>query len=279
MNARVPPDRQQVFINYRELFTGKNAAVRKTKAIRKIILSHSPASEVSAADPDLDNSIHILRSLLTDRVFECEVQARKHFPGLFPAPSTRRPTGRISKKRKASNLHSGEQVRSVRAGRTDRLSPGPTDGMRCSILLSGTQCLTSIRAEVDRQQKRSSWAVVQPLKFPIDVQHWILSFSQQILEASCFKFMYKWDPSLLQERGWNCGAAVELTKWLHIIKQHLNNLPKECLSTTGQASFGELSSIVTTPCCSTSPAPDIRPVAEAGVLFTYASRGFAGCWS
>jgi hypothetical protein len=98
---------------------------------------------------------------------------------------------------------------------------------------------------IDSQQDIPACLVLQPPKLPIDTQHQILSFSQQVLEASCFGFMDRWLPSLLKERGWSCGAAIELTTGLRIIKKHLKNLPKGCLNTTGQSSFQRLTSIVT----------------------------------
>jgi hypothetical protein len=56
--------------------------------------------------------------------------------------------------------------------------------------------------------------------------------------------MNRWLPSLLKERGWYCGAAIELTTGLRIIQKRLKNLPKGCLSTTGQPCFQELTSTV-----------------------------------
>jgi hypothetical protein len=98
---------------------------------------------------------------------------------------------------------------------------------------------------INSQQDLPACLVLQPPKLPIGTQHQLLSFSQQALEASCFAFMDRWLPSLLKERDWNCGAAIELTTGLRIIKKHLKNLPKGCLNTTGQSSFQELASIVT----------------------------------
>lgn len=86
-------------------------------------------------------------------------------------------------------------------------------------------------------EERLTCSVLQPPRFPFDIQYHILSVTQKILEESCFYFAKLWLPSLLEERGWNCAAAVELTKWLYVIKQHLNILPEGCMSTTQQASF------------------------------------------
>jgi hypothetical protein len=75
--------------------------------------------------------------------------------------------------------------------------------------------------------------------FPYDVQHRILSSSQQILEEACFRFMKRWLSSLLERRGWTCAAAVELTKWVRVIEEHLIILPNICMNTEQQKCFKE----------------------------------------
>jgi hypothetical protein len=52
-------------------------------------------------------------------------------------------------------------------------------------------------------------------------------------------------PYLLEERGWDCEAAIELPRGLRMIDKHSKNLPKGCLNPTGQSSFQELTMIVT----------------------------------
>jgi hypothetical protein len=136
MNASKPADRQRVFLVYRELFSGRNAAVRKTRAIRNIVLSPALGLKVSAADTRLDTIISILKSLLNDRVFESEEQASRFFPELFPVSPLELPASSISKKRKTSSGGSIERGRTLRTKRTDRSCPGTTAGMRFSILLS-----------------------------------------------------------------------------------------------------------------------------------------------
>jgi hypothetical protein len=42
---------------------------------------------------------------------------------------------------------------------------------------------------------------------------------------------------LLEERSWTCAAAVELTKWVHIIKEHLDVLPNACMNIEQQKCF------------------------------------------
>jgi hypothetical protein len=80
---------------------------------------------------------------------------------------------------------------------------------------------------------------LRPSVFPYNVQHHILSLSQQILEEVCFRFMKRWLPSLLKKCSWTCAAAVELTKWVRVIKKHLDILPNGCMNTEQQKCFKE----------------------------------------
>lgn len=52
--------------------------------------------------------------------------------------------------------------------------------------------------------------------------------------------MEKWLPSVLETRGWNCAAAVELTKWLYVLQKHMKHLSNHCMGAAEQASFKEI---------------------------------------
>lgn len=75
-------ERQRVYLTYRKLFTGKNARVRKKKAILRIVQS-SPTSEPLDEQHLKQKTIPILRSLLNDRVFEIEEAAKIDFPEVW----------------------------------------------------------------------------------------------------------------------------------------------------------------------------------------------------
>ncbi|KAH7563655.1 hypothetical protein J3E72DRAFT_419392 [Bipolaris maydis] len=222
MDAQVPATRRQVFLKYRELFTGKN--VRKRKAIRKILLKNLPDPKASAGDAHINNVVSILKSLIEDGVFQSEEMTSKHFPDLITGPPLERPTGNISKKRKASPRRSIDVGRVVQTKAIDKSSPGTTAGI--SI--------------VNSQGNRPFYVTPRPSAFPYNVQHYILSLSQQILEEACFLFMKRWLPSLLEKRGWGCAAAVELTNWVRVIKKHLDILPDGCMNTEQQKRFKEI---------------------------------------
>lgn len=42
---------------------------------------------------------------------------------------------------------------------------------------------------------------------------------------------------MLQKRGWDCAAACELTKWLHIVREHVKHLPNGYTAVEGRASL------------------------------------------
>jgi hypothetical protein len=133
MDAQAPADHRQVFLTYRELFTGKN--VRKRKTIRRILLTNLPDLKESAGDAYINNIISVLKSLLEDGVFQSEEQASKYFPDLFKGSPSEGPAGNTSKKRKASPGRSIDVGRVVQNKAIDKLSTGTTAGMYLAILL------------------------------------------------------------------------------------------------------------------------------------------------
>jgi hypothetical protein len=156
MNATQVNDRQLVFVVYRELFSGRNAAVRKANAIRKIILIHAPVLQVSAVDTHLDKTISTLQSLLRDRVFESDEQASKFFPELFRVQPLALPTTSMSKKRKGSSGGPTKRGPALQIGSTDEMRPGTTASMCSLVFLFKMQYLTIVacRSVCSRQSTR-----------------------------------------------------------------------------------------------------------------------------
>ncbi|KUJ16104.1 uncharacterized protein LY89DRAFT_618900 [Mollisia scopiformis] len=56
-------------------------------------------------------------------------------------------------------------------------------------------------------------SVSPDLGFPYQVQHYILALVQRILEEGCYDFAARWLPQVLNEKGWDCPEAVELSIW------------------------------------------------------------------
>ena len=100
-------------------------------------------------------------------------------------------------------------------------------------------CLT--RADEKNDPKRESFHLDAKLsKFSHAVQHRVLGTIQQILETSCYDFTCTWFPSVLADRAWSCAAALELTKWLHIMNDRVDTLPNSCVDEKGRAVFKEI---------------------------------------
>jgi len=75
------------------------------------------------------------------------------------------------------------------------------------------------------------------------VQHEILVAAQSILEKCCYEFARQWFPSMLQNAGWDCAEAVELTKWTQIIMKHSQRLPSHAFE-AGMTLSGDLLTFV-----------------------------------
>jgi len=80
-------DRESVYRSpdCRRLFTlHENAALRKQKPIRALVIRHN----LRVSDFSTDKTVRILQHLLKERVFESHIVARAAFPGLFRRPVT-----------------------------------------------------------------------------------------------------------------------------------------------------------------------------------------------
>ncbi|KAF2260394.1 hypothetical protein CC78DRAFT_571207 [Lojkania enalia] len=222
MTSQTRAERQRVFAAYREVFTGEKARVRKQKVIRRILLSHRSSCKIPIGDSEIDNVVPILKDLLNGRVFESEEQASKEFPMLFQDDQLVKQDKVIEMASEVSGERNASLERSTKpehTGMSNDLENLTRDTSRGSPVIEGI-C-----------------AVVRPLQFPFEAWHHILSDVQKLLEESCFNFTKKWLPSILKKQGWTCAAAVELTKWLDVVKRHAKDLPGGCMNTGGQATL------------------------------------------
>ncbi|KAL9609153.1 MAG: hypothetical protein Q9167_006065 [Letrouitia subvulpina] len=86
---------------------------------------------------------------------------------------------------------------------TTRSSPGP---------LSPTSQWQNVK-----ETKVKNTPSLFPKQLSYTVQHDLLNTVQRVLEESCFEWTSHWIPSLLQDRGWTCAEAVELSQWSTIL--------------------------------------------------------------
>jgi hypothetical protein len=52
---------------------------------------------------------------------------------------------------------------------------------------------------------------------------------QRILEESCYDFAYRLIPEMLNERGWSCAEAVELSTWRDFLPSAIQKIPNAAL--------------------------------------------------
>lgn len=64
-----------------------------------------------------------------------------------------------------------------------------------------------------RSPTRTTTPYSPDLGLPYQVQHFILALMQRLLEEGCYAFATRWIPGILNEKGWDCAEAVELSAW------------------------------------------------------------------
>ena len=52
---------------------------------------------------------------------------------------------------------------------------------------------------------------------------------QRILEEGCYDFAYRRMPEMLNERGWSCAEAVELSTWRDFLPSAIEQIPNTAL--------------------------------------------------
>ena len=176
--------------------------------------------------------VQIIQALLVEGVFVSETRARKEFPNLFsksvvsaPAKGNGSPENPIKIENEGISDNPGHQGQDAFSS-THLWVPLIWKSHRLTrVGHARTSSIEGARAPI----------TPQPLRFPYETQHHILSAIQKILEESCFNFSRKWLPSVLERHGWVCAEAGELTDWLNILKRHAQELPMGCISPEGQA--------------------------------------------
>ena len=71
------------------MFTGPHAQIRKSKKVREVIEQHKGSFEPLIKDFGFNKVVDIVKSLLDQRIFESELQAKIAFPELFQTSAAR----------------------------------------------------------------------------------------------------------------------------------------------------------------------------------------------
>ena len=55
------------------------------------------------------------------------------------------------------------------------------------------------------------------LGLPYEVQHYILTMMQRIIEEACYDLASRWIPQKLRDNRWDCPEAVEISTWRDVL--------------------------------------------------------------
>lgn len=203
--------------------------LRKSKKVREVVEKHKSSFQPLIKEFGNDKIIGILKELLAGRIFQSELRAKVEFPELFrssPARDVQRTTSENDAAR--SEAEALEEIASLE-GREDDLAENraemPEDDAAEDAIavevMAGPSTLENLAT--------SAVPSLYPVNFPYKAQHFILTTTQRLLEECCFDFTTMWLPSKLQENGWDCPEAVELTKWTKFLTKNNDLLPKASL--------------------------------------------------
>ena len=244
-------DKRRVYLACRPIFTGNNALLRKQKKIRELLDKHKSPLHPLIRDFDIIKIVEILKILLEKEIFQSEVKAKIEFPELFQSSPERNVQRAASENDAARSMAEAlEEIESLEGG-DDEPEDGewkPADNPDVADVVEQINAsLTSEKlfgqsspapkAERTEREERADAPIhipsLYPSYLPFRVQHVILSTAQRVLEECCFDFAKKWFPSTLERRGWDCAAAVELTKWTRVLAKYSSSLPAHAFNVNG----------------------------------------------
>lgn len=240
-------DRLRVYLACRPIFSGKNAKLQNGKQVNKLVRKNKGRLEPLIKAMTEERLFAIVQSLHDKNVFKSEVAAKVEFPDLFqPSPSEQAPrqgpeheaVKPVAKAldETASEGWDTEEAESQCAGGTSAEPPNAADERAAEPDAEAVSCVPQPgvangkgpATETDHgcippaePVPIESMPSLHPYYLPYETQHCILTVAQQALEECCFDFATKNMPGLLEGKGWDCAAAVELTKWLSIFRQEV----------------------------------------------------------
>ncbi|KAI0178499.1 hypothetical protein GGR52DRAFT_578803 [Hypoxylon sp. FL1284] len=199
-------DRRRVYLACRAIFAGDKAQLRRPKKVREEIEKRPWALGSLNRDLGIEKVVEILRDLLERRVFESELRAKVEFPDLFhssPGQEAQHEASEIDAAK--STAEALEEIASA-----DCADAESEDGF-------GDQATP---------RRGAMLPSLYPTFIPYKAQHLILNEAQRMLEESCFEFVERWTPAVLEEQGLDCASAIELTKWTRLLAKIANKMPQ-----------------------------------------------------
>ncbi|KAL7660787.1 hypothetical protein ACMYSQ_000230 [Aspergillus niger] len=239
MPAAPTSEERQIFLACRAIFSGGYAGIRKTKTIRTRLEMHESSLRRLIPNYNLTVVVPIVKALLEKRLFGSSAKAEAYFPGLFE-PCPVRQTQNAALEQEASR--SNEEVLEVISQSYEEQGSEGEEG-RGEVVAVPAPAPTNIHfaQEVKAEQGDDSdetltperpTASLFPLYLPYHAQHRILTNVQQVLEECIFEFMRRWLPENLERNGWDCAAAVELTKWTRPPFKWTSQIPESAFHPT-----------------------------------------------
>ncbi|EIT73342.1 hypothetical protein AO1008_04516 [Aspergillus oryzae 100-8] len=245
-------ERRQVFLacKGKAIFSGPYASYRNTGAIIKRIVKHKTSLRALFPKFSVGRVCRISKELLEAGVFESDIKAQLIFPDLL-APSTTKEREHNAFEDEAAHT----QAKTVKEA--DLVcEEGESEIKQSPSISLSMKVETSVEEETHANQENTSVPLpppsaepelpipsLHPSYFPYHAQHSILSQVQQVLEEGCFDFTKKWLPSELEDNGWDCAAAVELTKWTKLFKKWSSQLPDGSLQCSGPEFHARLAEV------------------------------------
>ncbi|GJC79767.1 hypothetical protein ColLi_02605 [Colletotrichum liriopes] len=228
--AHTTREHQQVYRMCRALFSGDGAQLRQKKPVRKVLVNNKNSLQPLFQGMGEEKLIKTVQFLLENRVFESELRAMAMFPDLFRTSPQR------DAQREASEADAAKSVANalvdITQSEDDDHKLGPAVG---SAEGNGHPLKPSPDDKASAPPPfplHPDLPSLYPSYFPYSTQHAILTNAQKVLEECCFDFANRWIPEVVQQKGWDCASAVELTKWAKTFDKQVTKSLSHAIATT-----------------------------------------------
>ncbi|KEY74669.1 hypothetical protein S7711_09896 [Stachybotrys chartarum IBT 7711] len=200
-----PPDERVIYLAFKNVFKGQEAAIRNTKPIRKLIQKHQGQNAV--ADLVREHNIDVLctatQVLLSQEIFSSTLKAKLRFPELFE-PSPNQSAEKEASEAEAAR-HEADAIEQVVQSQHEIAEPPPEKPPPSTLK----------EKDLGHPSTDASAGIPSlfPTYLPFPIQHKLLVHLQNLLERACYEFGVHAMSSTLRDRQWNCAESVELNRW------------------------------------------------------------------
>ncbi|KAJ4323628.1 hypothetical protein N0V84_004236 [Fusarium piperis] len=248
---------EQVYLAFKDIFSGKNAKIRKAKVVLPIISQYKKRSGVSflLRTRNQEFVCQSLCRLLNEQIFESEAKASRRFANNPRAaePMVLEPPAQEFGFLQASNSESeiGTELTNDQCSEPEtKMLEHDADSMEEYGASSDSSGETLEEQEPEivtpeyhktRYPTETSQLIVH---LPFNTHHLILSRVQAILEYACFQFAKERMPDILESRQWHCPKAGELNLWVAEFRKRIGIFQRN-IDNTGSDDISTCFSLVT----------------------------------